>query len=337
MGRAALGGDRRGYTGGVSAMWPVAWREAWQARWRRWLARRIPPSLEQVLSQRNIFIFPTSFGAFYLLVTALLFTIGLNYQNNSVYAFCFFLVAVFVAAIMPTFNNLQGLKIRCKASTVTVQGRAADVVLYCTGGARERFQLLLHHNPVSVFDMPPERRSEVHLSMSFAQPGVQTMSAIKLHSVYPLGLYRAWTWLSFSHTIYVAPRPRRVSELQQLIEPQGRAVNWQYQDNEERELREYRQGDSARDIFWRRAAGEGPLLSKTRGVQPRAESPQGLIDYHRSQANLHRAKLADLCYWVLHCDTLGVPFGLSLPSGEVPLGSGAKHKARCLQALAEAV
>lgn len=318
-------------------MWPHAWRNAWQARWRRWLARRIPPSLEQVLSQRNIFIFPTGFGAFYLLVTALLFTIGLNYQNNSVYAFCFFLVAVFVAAIMPTFNNLQGLTIRCKPSSVTVQGSAADVVLYCSGGARERFQLMLHHEPVTVFDVAPEQRGDVHLSMSFADPGIQPLAAIKMQSVYPLGLYRAWTWLSLAHVVYVAPRPVRVSELQQLIEPQGRAVNWQLKESDERELREYRHGDSARDIFWRRAAGEGPLLSKTRGLQRRAESPQGLLDYQRSQASQHRAKLADLCYWVLHCDAHGLPFGLSLPSGQIPLDSGARHRARCLQALAEAV
>lgn len=318
-------------------MWPASWREAWQRRWRQWIAKRIPRRQEQTLNQKNIFIFPTGFGAFYLLVTALLFTIGLNYQNNSVYAFCFFLVAVFVAAIMPTFNNLHGLKIRVRASSVSVVGQSSDIELFLYAEQRARCQVVICHEPRVFCDMTPDARQVIHLAVVSTVPGIHPLSAIKLESVYPLGLYRAWTWLSLAHTLYVAPRPRRASELHELIKPQGRAANWQWQDNDERELREFRHGDGARDIYWRRAAGEGPLLSKTRGVQRRAESPQGLLDYQRSIAPNHQAKLADLCFWTLHCDAEGMPFGLVLPSVTVPLDRGVKHRARCLQALAEAV
>lgn len=318
-------------------MWPASWRVAWQIRWRRWIAKRIPPQREQTLNQRNIFIFPTAFGAFYLLVTALLFTIGLNYQNNSVYAFCFFLVAVFVAAIMPTFNNLHGLTFRTKSHVVTTVGQPTDVVVYVSAEQRTRCQLALCHDPIVVFDVIPDQQCDIHLALTMMSPGVHRLQSLKLESVYPLGLYRAWTWLSLANTLYAAPRPLRVSDLAQLIDTQGRAAQWQWQENEERELREFRPGDGARDIYWRRAVGEGPLLSKTRGVQRRAASPQGLLDYHRSTATQHLAKLADLCFWVLHCDAQGVPFGLILPATSIALDSGASHRKRCLMALAEAV
>ena len=48
--------------------------------YERWLARRLPPARQVVLDQRRIFIFPTGYGFFYLLVSALLFIGGINYD-----------------------------------------------------------------------------------------------------------------------------------------------------------------------------------------------------------------------------------------------------------------
>ena len=312
-------------------------RQAWRQRWRRWLDKRIPARTEQVLNHRNIFIFPTGFGAFYLLVTVLLFTIGLIYQNNSVYAFCFFLVAVFVAAIMPTYQNLQGLRCRVSSSSTTIAGGPFDVKLHVSAAGVDRFQLIFRHESEVVLTLYSVESKPVHLGMLYAQPGVFPLPLVKLASVYPLGFFRAWTWLSLEHLIYVAPKPKQYSEIEQLISARGERSIAFRQDDDELELREYRHGDSARDIYWRKAAAGGQLLSKARVLQHSSEAPQGLLDYRLSQAPSHVLKLADLCYWVLRCEHLGQPYGLMLPDTVVAMDCGDVQKNRCLQALAEAL
>lgn len=317
-----------------------SWRALWQQHWRRWLSRRIPSSAEQILSQRNIFIFPTGFGFFYLVITCLLFIIGLNYQNNSVYAFCFFLLAVFVAAMLPTFNNLRGLVVKCKPTSVAIAASQVEVPLSLSSGGRERFQLeLLASEPVVVsLDKNTER--SISLPMRWSRPGVQRWQNIKLSSAFPLGVYRAWTWLRLDHTVYVAPQPVRYTDLIQLLDTgKGRAAISRRVDADDLALREYREGDGAREVYWRRAATwtDQPLLSKVRGEYDEAFVEEGCLDYTRSRAPSHEAKLADLCFWVLECERRGMAYGLLLPAHNLSLGVGMQHQHRCLQALAEAI
>jgi hypothetical protein len=77
--------------------------------WQRWLQRRIPPSRKVTLDQRRIFIFPTGYGFLFLLIAALLFIGGINYENNLLLGFSFLLVALFLIAILHTFRNLAGV------------------------------------------------------------------------------------------------------------------------------------------------------------------------------------------------------------------------------------
>jgi hypothetical protein len=58
-----------------------------------WLKKRIPAGEEQALSHEKIFIFPSRFGFWFLILAALLFVLGTNYQNNLMRLLCTFLAS----------------------------------------------------------------------------------------------------------------------------------------------------------------------------------------------------------------------------------------------------
>ena len=86
--------------------------------YERWLARRLPAASQIVLDQKRIFIFPTGYGFFYLLVAALLFIGGINYENNLILALSFLMASLFLVAILHTFRNLSALGLRDRKSVV---------------------------------------------------------------------------------------------------------------------------------------------------------------------------------------------------------------------------
>ena len=62
--------------------------------YERWLTRRLPAARQIVLNQKRIFIFPTGYGFFYLLVAGLLFIGGINYENNLILALSFLMAKI---------------------------------------------------------------------------------------------------------------------------------------------------------------------------------------------------------------------------------------------------
>jgi len=81
-------------------------------RFGSWLDRRVPPSDQITLSQRNIFIFPTQTGFVFGGLLSLLVLGAINYQASLVYGVAFLLGSMFLATILYTFRNLSGLSLQ---------------------------------------------------------------------------------------------------------------------------------------------------------------------------------------------------------------------------------
>ncbi|MCC7516237.1 MAG: hypothetical protein IT470_02740, partial [Pseudomonadales bacterium] len=92
--------------------WDERWPRRWQFRYQRWINRRIPPTRDVILGQRNLFIFLSTPGLGWLLLSTLLWVGATNYQTNLAMALCFLLLSVLLVAIHLTFANLNGLRVR---------------------------------------------------------------------------------------------------------------------------------------------------------------------------------------------------------------------------------
>lgn len=103
-----------------------------------------PPTSKITLTQRNVFIFPTSTGAACLLLIVLLLVGAVNYQNSLVFGVAFLLVAMLLTAIMHTFKNLAGLTIEYLGAGTAFVGEPVRLRLRITrpeNDPREGIQL----------------------------------------------------------------------------------------------------------------------------------------------------------------------------------------------------
>ena len=85
----------------------------WRRRLDRWIARRTgPPRGQTRLDHRRIYILPSGAAAALALLLAGLLLLAINYRNALVYLLAFWLAAAAVVAILHTFRNLAGLRLR---------------------------------------------------------------------------------------------------------------------------------------------------------------------------------------------------------------------------------
>jgi uncharacterized protein (DUF58 family) len=153
-----------------------------------------------------------------------------------------------------------------------------------------------------------------------------------LESTYPLGLLRCWTWIDLDLYALVYPQPLASAELPGLAtdRPDGAAVPILGNDDFYG-FRDYRHGDSLRQIHWKG-------LARGQGVQTKqygAYADRSVwLDWEMFPGRGVEQRLSHLCYWALEFDRQGEEYGLRLPGLAIEPGLGERHRERVLQALA---
>lgn len=308
---------------------------AFRARWQRWLDRRIPPTREVVLDQRRIFIFPTPMGGGYLLTAFLLFVAGINYDNSLILNFSFFLGSLFVVAILHTFSNLSGLMITAGTTEPAFAGTEAKFNLHLGKSRRkDHCSILLQWQDFSAEprNLIELENSPVQILLLTKRRGVFRPERLKITSVYPLGLIRAWTWIALDMECLVYPKPV-ACELPPDARQDGRDGKVPVAEgNEDFDgLRAYQDTDSLNTVDWKAFARSGDLYTKRfHGYQ----SQSRWLQWDQVPAQHVELKLSQLCFLVLDLARSGVPFGLQLPGVKIEPGTGPEHQKRCLEALA---
>jgi uncharacterized protein (DUF58 family) len=155
----------------------------------------------------------------------------------------------------------------------------------------------------------------------------------RIETRYPLGLFRAWSYVESDVGALVYPRPAAPGH--QPSESCGFRPN----PSGDRGVgaddfagpRPYRPGDPPRRVDWKAYARERGLVSKQFGGD-RAE--ELWFDWWQLPPLDTEAKLSLLCRYVLDAARLNRHFGLRLPSITLAPQQGERHKHRCLTALA---
>lgn len=83
--------------------------DTWRMQLDGWLRQRLASTHETTLNQRRVFIVPSKTALALLVMIALLFLLGVNFQNSLVYGICFWLLALLLLNIFYTWRNLAGL------------------------------------------------------------------------------------------------------------------------------------------------------------------------------------------------------------------------------------
>ncbi len=326
-----------------------------RARWSRWLERRIPRASTVVLDQRRIFIFPSRTGFFFGACLLVMLVAAINYQNNMSFALTFLLANLFVVAVIHSYANLSGLTISALGADdafaqqrtafrlrLTAAGRRGHYALQVgwptptEAKRRKRFLRGMTTGPdmlaVQEVDLEPGAQQELRLHLPVGERGWHRPGRLRVESVYPLGLLRCWTWVDLDLRALVYPEPIASQEPggydgdgEDGLQSGGSG------DDEFAGIRDYREGDNSRRVYWKGLARGQALQSKEYAA---AVSDTRWLDWQQFAGLGQERRLSALCFWTLEYHRRERSFGLRLPGVELPSAKGDRQRDKALRMLA---
>jgi uncharacterized protein (DUF58 family) len=304
--------------------------------WQRWLARRIPPASRVELNHRRIFIMPTRTGATFALVLVLMLLVAINYQNSLAYGLTFLLMSVGILTILHTFRNLSGLVLSAGSARSVFVGEPLMLRLRLQSAKRSHHAIALGWDvtQLQALDVPGAGLAEIDIGLPALNRGWLRAPRLRVESVFPLSIFRAWSWLDLQQSILIYPRPVAgamplLKGAQPHADDLGEATLGPGVDDYQG-LKLYQPGYSRRRLHWKAySRGQGLLIKDFTDVS----GHDLCLDFMALGGDIEE-RLSRLCYWVLELSQRRQPFALRLPGFLLPSSSGDEHREACLQALA---
>ncbi|WP_049721972.1 DUF58 domain-containing protein [Gilvimarinus polysaccharolyticus] len=304
--------------------------EAWFWRWAK---RRITPQKSVVLRHRAIYVLPSRAGLGFFFAVSLLWLLGTNYENNLVLAASFFLISLFIVAIIHAFRNLAGLQLTALAAVPVFAGErlVMPVRIQAKGRARAgQLQLACDTEHSVLTDVAAGGETQVALSVQTLRRGWFTPERILVKSYFPLGLVRTWSWVRFDVNLLVYPHPIPVAAPPLLNRSHGEKQSLIARGDDFEGFKRYQPGAPLAHIAWK-------LYARGAGLQVKQYADVALDDLwldFRALSGEREARLSGLCYLALDWHRAGRTFGLRLLDHCIEPASGQTHLSQVLRALA---
>src|SRR5258706_902951 len=271
-------------------------------------------------------------------MTLLVLLIGsINYALSLGFALTFTHGGLGLVGMVHTARNLARIGVSVGRTQPVFAGETAQFPLILEGRAPfDRPAILARHVASAaqlVIDIPALAVVEAVLAVPAAQRGWLPLGRVMLETRFPLGLFRAWSYLEPEARCLVYPRPERSPLPPPGSQASAGSLRPQSIGNEDfAALRAYQRSDSPRHVAWKAVARSQDMFTKQFAGETAAEL---WLDAQLIPASLGlEQRLSRLAGWVLAAERAGANYGLRLPGvGIEPRRRGA-HRAACLRALA---
>ena len=301
---------------------------------------RINKRLEKFARKNQIYIIPTAYGAIFLFSIVFILFAGAIYSNNLVNLLSFFLASIAIVSMVQTHDNLKGVKLKMiRASSgfaesfITVETTLENPTKSTRFNLEVRLPDLEFYEeiedsiPISAFAR--NRFQGVYRSKS---RGVYTISKIRISSIYPLGLFYAWTYVDTKTQYFVYPKASGRQNLpQDSLEGERSRLSHNHGDDFSGH-RSFQKADSPSRIDWKAyARGRGIHIKEFKS----GASKSLLLDFGQCSQDQTEARLEQISQWIEICRKKEIPFALKLPDHFLPTGMGVRHVKRSLEELAK--
>lgn len=304
-------------------------------RFQKWLNRRIPASTRVTLNQKNIFILPTQQGMYFVVLILFMMLAGINYQNSLIFALAFLLTSLFMVSILHTFRNLSGITLQGHVGQPVFSGEDIEFsVTLSREGARTYEGVVIGWHPEmkQVADLLDSELSRQIVYVPTKRRGRFNPGRMLVETFYPVGLFRAWSWVDLDLDGVVYPKPIAAGEIPQA-ETSGEEGEVIRRDGVDDfyGLRDHQPGDGIRHIAWKTYARTEELQVK----EFAAHVDQRVWLEWDALAGMDReARLSRLAWWVIQLAKTTDEYGLRLPGIEVAPARGPEHRDKVLTILA---
>jgi uncharacterized protein (DUF58 family) len=306
-------------------------------RLQQWAERRLPAltrhrrpeGLPIELHRRRIYIVPTGFGAAFTVLLLVMMAGSLNYANNAALLLTCMLGAATAISMLVAFRTLNGLRVRGLRAGHAIAGEPIDITFdFEALRLRQAVRLDLAERS-QAFDV--QGRADVIMSLPTEQRGWLSLPRFRVWTTWPLGLFRAWSWMYPEYAVLVWPRPE-LSGPAPLLPAEDNRRQRLHLGEDLASLRDYRSGDSMRHVAWKASARHDALLVKDY-EQPQAQQ-EWQLDWRQLHGLDNESRIARIARWLGEAQAQGRQWSLWLPNEVIELGNGHAHYARCMSALA---
>ena len=300
---------------------------------QRVLSKRGPMVPPFELEYRHIFVLPTKFGWSFALMLVFMALGGLNFNNNMALMLVFLLGTIAQLTTFIAYRNMSGLNIESIYCKPVFYGETAQFLVFISNGdERQRFAIQAGFKEAQdCSDFKLNSNESMLLKHSTHNRGWLEMPSFRLETRFPLGLFKAWSWIFPQTRCLVYPSPAKNAPPLPKS-GHGHAGQAAKGDGDEvHGLRKYQAGDSIHRVAWRASARHDELLSREMET-PQEESCE--LDWDLLKGGDIESRLSILTAWVLAADHKHLSYSLKLPDEQVPTGNSTEHRSKCLESLA---
>ena len=303
--------------------------------WRLFSGRAAPERGPVFLSQRRVYILPTRHGVLFGVALLLMLIGSINYQLSLGFILTFLLAGMGVVAILHTYRNLAHVSVSAGRIEPAFAGRTVRFHLHIDNATRfDRVAVDMRCGAAAeTVDVPARGVASATLALPAERRGWLRLPRVTVETRYPVGLFRAWSYVQPDARALVYPRPDDSSlPLPTFVPHRGDAAHAGVGSDDFAALRPYQLGDSPRHIAWKSAARDGQLLTKVFTGRGAAEL---WLDFGALPAALGvEGRLSRLTRQVLLAEEAHVAYGVRLPGRSFGPDLGESHCDACLKALA---
>jgi uncharacterized protein (DUF58 family) len=299
-----------------------------------WVSLRKPEREPVALDRRRIYILPTRKGLLFAVMLLVMLLASMNYSNSMGFALTFILTGISLTAMQQCHRNLLGVMVASGgAEPAFAGGTARFAVRLANPGSIGRYAIKTSAaGQGATANLPAGGSQKVTLELPAPRRGELALGQVTVHTTFPLSLFQAWTvtFLDAKAIVYPRPAESAIASSWTCADAGSGAPPAPGQDDFQG-LRPYRHGDSPRHIDWKAfARAHTPLVKEFTG----ARADVRWLDWDSLAGIASESRLSMLCRGVLDAEAESAHYGLRLPGLSIAPGNGARHRQRCLEALA---
>lgn len=304
---------------------------------------------QKTLGIGNIYVFFSRQGSLFALLLLITFVMGVNYGNNLILGFFFYLSSIWLISVFISFSHLAKLTLTVKDIPPVEAGSHAkiEVCIQNQGNTARQIRVGFSEQTLEHDVKQSKERQGADLPYHHTEPfvgddavisvylktqkrGVYPLPRIVISTIYPLGIVKAWSYALFAKKIAVYPAPL---PFDMMVFGSGGTLSTTAHIKGQEEfsgLNVYEEGESLARVSWRHLASGQGMLTK------QFTDPVGqawVVDYALMPSSSHEEKLGNLSYLLLLLKQENKPFIFRLPSGSWQ-GSGVLFVHDCLRRLA---